>query len=256
MTTLLLQNGNGLLTQAGGDFTLEGTPDILSKLICHGRFDSALIETADASGHGNNIFWDSQPTLQVGQIAGANSLAGNGFIVSELASSITDPNVWSMAFWIKFTHPTNDFLEFTNGGFDIDIVWSANRSGSSTFIVAGEAGGLAVDSLPNDFSWHHVVVTKSADSIGTLYIDGVFKGEQAVFDAENFWDNPDTSAHINYNNAAAWIDDFLFYNRCLTAGDATALAASASGPIADDIEADDSISNSGINQYDLGLYNS
>ncbi len=193
--------------------------------------------TADASPSGNHGTLTGGVAWTTGHAgAGLNFDGATGYV--QLATDLNQNlgGTATVAFWIKTTQTGNDVtwqapgvtgVESVGDGNDIFYGWidASGRIG----VQAGDVAGAKSNAAINDDQWHHVALTRDADS-GTVevYVDGMLNGS-AISDKgvkttafRSIGRVENTAATPTHFKGA--LDDVQFFNRVLSASEIQALA--------------------------------
>ncbi|MBN1311952.1 MAG: discoidin domain-containing protein [Anaerolineae bacterium] len=199
------------------------------------QFDESSGTTAvDASGNGLNATLVNGPTWVSGRVGNAVNLDGSNDYVSMPSGILSSLNDFTIATWVKLD-TTGSWRRL----FDFGTGTSANmflvpQSGSGAIRFAITTGGWSAEQQINGSSalptgsWVHVAVTLSG-STGRLYVDGVQVGQNtsmtlrpsSLGSTGNNWLGRSQYSGDAYLDGQ--IDQFMIYNRALSASEVLAL---------------------------------
>lgn len=192
------------------------------------RFDDAPADGVLDSGTGHTATCTSCPALVTGKFAGAYQFTGTNR-VDVAAGADLGPGVgFTVAAWVRIdTAPTSVGVIGCKNQGTLDCTYALLMSATSTPTYhsanATQAAAAAAIQLG---AWHHMAMTwNGANRIG--YVDGVMATNVATATMVN---DAATVLSIGARNASpaltfsGSIDDFVYYNRVLSATELTQLA--------------------------------
>jgi hypothetical protein len=214
------------------DTPRQGLP-IDGSLVGYWNMNEGLgVVANDSSGNGNNgvIYGASWVDGKFGKALSFDGM--NDYASIPITPSTTfGANDFSISCWFKVTNATlySALISTYIGGTNIFVRWLGSPL-TLQFVCAGTGNQVTVNSGMNliDNQWHQVTVTRSG-SIFSIYIDGVLKKSVTntlvgyCCSSTNQWLFMKTSTYVYYTSGI--LDEVRFYNRALSAVEATALYA-------------------------------
>jgi len=185
----------------------------------------------DSSGNGNNgvIYGASWVDGKFGTGLSFNGTNHDYISLPIAPSTAFGANDFSISSWFRVNNATLYSALISNyiSGTSIFVRWLGSPL-TLQFVCASPGNQVTVDSGLNliDNQWHQVTVTRSG-SVFSIYIDGVLKKSVTntlvgnCCSSTNQWLFMKTATYVYYTSGI--LDEVYFYNRSLSAVEATAL---------------------------------
>lgn len=203
--------------------------------------------TADSSGLGQTgtitgAAWSAtvpDPLVAMADPASLSFSGTNNMVDIPTSATLQTATTFTAATWIKASTDVSAFRVFLSAedathGYSVYLLPSTGLLQVQLHTDSGGPYPVALDSGPlNDSQWHHVaVVIDNTAKTGTLYVDGVQRGNGSF--PGNFMPFAGNLKVGQFANVGAYpflgnIDDLRIYNRALSAAEIAALAAGSQG---------------------------
>jgi len=160
--------------------------------------NGSTLNATDSTSNGNNGT-ASNATPASGEIDGAASFAGNGYITH--ASFNLNATTVTASAWVYSTNFNQNGMVIEKDPVNAD--WALFFSGANLFLRGNSVTAVTVAN-PSNSNWHYLVATISSGTTGTIYIDGNQAAQGSVTAIAN------TTNNLNIGDYGAAFNGFNF----------------------------------------------